>query len=157
MDTNEVGTNLNEFEFNLGDEFIVTDSDVSWWTVGKTYVVERCHRGELAIRGDGNAADVYRQGAFTCANFIRKPQASPKDPVNSPSHYTSGSIETIDVIEQVCALYPGNEACNIGNVIKYVSRAPLKGNKLQDLQKARNYLNRVVGHLEGLEGAGGTA
>lgn len=74
--------------------------------------------------------------------------ATPNDPVNSPSHYNAGKVETIDYIEQVAAHYYGAEAPLVGNVIKYVSRAPLKGKKLEDLKKAQWYLNRLVSSLE---------
>lgn len=60
------------------------------------------------------------------------------DPVNHPAHYTAGGIETIDYIEAKKLGY------HLGNVIKYVSRAPHKGNYLQDLLKAQWYLNRAI-------------
>lgn len=71
-----------------------------------------------------------------------------KDVVNSPPHYTTGKVETIDYIEQVCANYYGSEAPLVANAIKYISRAPLKGKKLEDLKKAQWYLNRLVKNLE---------
>jgi hypothetical protein len=64
------------------------------------------------------------------------------DPVNHPSHYTSGGIETIDFIEAKDLDY------NLGNVIKYITRADKKGKKLEDLKKAQWYLNRAVSNLE---------
>ena len=69
------------------------------------------------------------------------------DPVNHPSHYNAGKVETIEYIEQVTASYPGAEAALVGNVIKYVSRAPLKGKKLEDLKKAQWYLSRLIENL----------
>lgn len=63
------------------------------------------------------------------------------DPVNHPPHYTAGGIETIDFIEAKGLDY------NLGNVVKYVSRADQKGNKLQDLEKARWYLDRAISSL----------
>lgn len=70
------------------------------------------------------------------------------DPVNSPAHYNAGAVETIDYILQVTKLYPGDEGVLVGNVIKYISRAPLKGKKLEDLKKAQWYLNRLISNLE---------
>lgn len=70
--------------------------------------------------------------------------ATPNDPVNKPAHYNAGKVETIDYILQVAELYPGNEAALVGNVIKYISRAPLKGAKRQDLEKARWYLGKLL-------------
>jgi len=60
------------------------------------------------------------------------------DLVNSPAHYTKGGIETIDFIEAKQLDY------NLGNVVKYISRANLKGNKLENLRKAKWYMDRAV-------------
>ena len=60
------------------------------------------------------------------------------DPVNHPWHYKTGGIETIDFIEAK------NLGYNLGNAVKYITRADHKGNKLQDLQKAQWYLNREI-------------
>ena len=60
------------------------------------------------------------------------------DLVNSPAHYTKGGIETIDFIEAKELDY------HLGNVIKYISRANLKGNKLENLKKAKWYMDRAV-------------
>jgi hypothetical protein len=63
------------------------------------------------------------------------------DMVNHPPHYKAGGIETIDFIEAK------NLGYNLGNVVKYVSRADLKGNKLEDLQKAKWYLERAIANI----------
>ena len=62
------------------------------------------------------------------------------DPVNHPAHYTDGGIETIDFIEAKRLGY------HLGNVVKYICRAGKKGTNmgLQDLQKARWYLDRAI-------------
>jgi len=61
-----------------------------------------------------------------------------KDMVNHPIHYTShpSGIETIQITEHM-------NFC-LGNAIKYILRADLKGNKLQDLEKASWYINREI-------------
>lgn len=64
------------------------------------------------------------------------------DMVNHPPHYKAGGIETIDFIEAK------NLGYHLGNVVKYLSRADLKGNKLENLKKAQWYLNRAVDNLE---------
>jgi hypothetical protein len=64
-----------------------------------------------------------------------------KDNVNSPTHYTTGGIETIDFIEAKTLNY------NLGNVVKYVSRSEYKGKRLEDLKKARWYLCREINNL----------
>ena len=58
--------------------------------------------------------------------------------VNNPSHYNKNGIEVIDVIEAY------NLNFRLGNVIKYILRSDLKGNKKQDLEKALWYLQREV-------------
>lgn len=64
------------------------------------------------------------------------------DAVNHPSHYTQGNIEVIDYIEDKKLGY------HLGNVVKYVSRAGHKNNALEDLKKARWYLNRKIKNME---------
>ena len=64
------------------------------------------------------------------------------DPVNHPAHYTVGGIETIDFIEAKKLGY------NLGNVVKYLTRADHKGNKLEDLRKAQWYLTREINSLK---------
>ena len=68
-----------------------------------------------------------------------------KDNVNHPAHYKMGGIETIDFVEAKSLNY------NLGNVVKYITRADYKGNKIEDLKKAQWYLNREVSNLEKLK------
>lgn len=64
------------------------------------------------------------------------------DPVKKPAHYNFGKFETIAVIEDWGLSY------HLGNVVKYISRAPHKGEELQDLKKAQWYLERHIKNLE---------
>lgn len=66
------------------------------------------------------------------------------DPINHPPHYKTGDIECIDAIEQVIRTYPPHVGYHIGNVMKYVWRAPLKGSTATDLRKAAWYLQRAL-------------
>ena len=62
--------------------------------------------------------------------------------VNSPSHYTTGGIETIHFIR--AKLGPeGFRAYCLGNVLKYVSRWQEK-NGQEDLEKALKYMEWAV-------------
>lgn len=63
------------------------------------------------------------------------------DMVNHPPHYKAGGIETIDFIEAKALGY------HLGNVVKYITRADHKGNKLEDLKKAQWYLSRAIEKL----------
>lgn len=67
------------------------------------------------------------------------------DPINHPSHYTSGRFETIDVIED------WQLGFHLGNAVKYISRAGKKdpAKIVEDLKKARWYLDREIARLEG--------
>jgi len=59
--------------------------------------------------------------------------------VDHPSHYQSSSgIEVIDVIEAFCLNF------NLGNVIKYVLRCGKKDTDIQELEKAKWYLEREI-------------
>lgn len=66
------------------------------------------------------------------------------DPINHPLHYNSGGIEVIDVIEAFDLCFSG------GNCLKYLLRAGRKdpATELQDLKKARFYLDRLIARLE---------
>lgn len=73
--------------------------------------------------------------------------------VNHPPHYTSGARhstcgEVIEVIELTETL-----GFCLGNVIKYVLRADHKGAPVEDLAKARWYLDREITRRTGPEGA----
>jgi len=65
-----------------------------------------------------------------------------KERVNHPSHYNHGVIEVIDAIEDWDLNF-----CE-GNVIKYVARHRHKGEPLEDLKKAKWYLERLIARIE---------
>jgi hypothetical protein len=67
---------------------------------------------------------------------------SQHDPIKHPKHYTShpSGIEPIEI----CAY----ETFYRGNILKYVMRAPYKGSELQDLKKARQYLDWEISRVE---------
>ena len=64
------------------------------------------------------------------------------DPVNNPKHYTLAKIEVIDFIEA------WDLGFHAGNVVKYVARAKHKNNMLEDLKKARWYIDRLIRKIE---------
>ena len=70
------------------------------------------------------------------------------DNVNHPAHYQSKSgLETIDIIAACTEELTGMEAVCTGNIIKYISRWKKK-NGLEDLKKARWYLNRLINTID---------
>ena len=68
-----------------------------------------------------------------------------KEKVNHPDHYNSGKFEAMDVIAD--AGY-GEGFC-LGNVLKYTLRAQHKEDEIDDLKKARWYLDYWIQLLEG--------
>jgi Protein of unknwon function (DUF3310) len=81
------------------------------------------------------------------------PEPGPEDPtdwVNHPPHYTQGNIEVIDFIRDQKLGY-----CE-GNSVKYICRAPHKGDELEDLKKARFYLEVRIEELEQIRRSGET-
>lgn len=71
------------------------------------------------------------------------------DPVAHPRHYTFGAIEVIDAIEA------WGLGFHLANVVKYVARAAHKGKYLEDLRKARWYLDREIRRQEAGESNAG--
>jgi hypothetical protein len=69
-------------------------------------------------------------------------QGRPGDAVDHPRHYNASpsGIECIDVIEHM--------TLNVGNAVKYLWRVGLKGDAIEDLRKARWYVDREIGRLE---------
>lgn len=64
------------------------------------------------------------------------------DEVTHPPHYTQGKIEVIDfLIDQDMNFMAAN-------VVKYTCRYRFKGNPVQDLKKARFYLDRLIKEVE---------
>ena len=60
------------------------------------------------------------------------------DTVNNPRHYTShpSGVECIEIAEHM--------SFNLGNAVKYIWRASLKGKEVEDLRKARWYIEREI-------------
>ena len=67
-----------------------------------------------------------------------------EEQVNHPSHYVKG-IEAIDIIESWDLNF------SLGNAIKYILRSPYKGKQIEDLEKARWYIDREINRLKGDE------
>jgi hypothetical protein len=65
------------------------------------------------------------------------------DAVNHPAHYTGhpSGVECIQVTEHM--------GFNLGNAVKYIWRADLKGDAIEDLRKAAWYIDREIARREG--------
>ena len=114
-------------------------------------------RGIGHVRSEQHASNMTRMellSAFTSDKSILNPEITVEepqsvldtinpecvksDPVNHPVHYKVGGIETIDFIEAKKLNY------SLGNAVKYITRADHKGNRREDLEKARWYINREI-------------
>ena len=79
---------------------------------------------------------------------ITMQEIEPKfDIVDKPKHYNSFRVEVIDIIEDATRNIKGIEAVCLANVIKYVLRYQFK-NGVQDLKKARFYLDKMIKTME---------
>ena len=107
---------------------------------------------KMANDGDALRELIIREGPWR----VHQPQIErTPDTVEHPSHYTSGGIECIDAMK---AMLVGYEQAKIatrfywhflsGQVLKYLWRWPLKERPLQDLKKARWYLDRLIADIE---------
>ena len=67
-----------------------------------------------------------------------------KEKVNHPDHYNSGQYEVVDVIDDAGF---GEGFC-LGNALKYILRAKHKENYLEDLKKAKWYLEYLIQRIE---------
>lgn len=76
---------------------------------------------------------------FNTSGYCGTETGTEPEAINHPSHYHPDGIEAIDVIES------WGLGFHLGNVVKYIARAGLKSNdELEDLKKARWYLNRYI-------------
>lgn len=74
------------------------------------------------------------------------------DMVNHPPHYTS-SKRGIECISAIYACIDGYKeypaiAWLVGQIVKYLWRAPFKGNFSQDLRKAKYYMDEIIKEIE---------
>lgn len=72
-------------------------------------------------------------------------KVSREETVNHPAHY--GGDTTYEVVK-VCEAWGLDKDAYLFNVVKYVGRAGKKGDALEDLKKARWYLDRKIKRLE---------
>ena len=109
--------------------------------------------GRIPIVG-GLKDEPYRVTWDVASNLEFEPGANEvksvaADAVNHPSHYTAGTLETIDAIEAMVGQAGWSPATGyrLGNVLKYLWRHAHKGG-LESLKKARWYLDREIAACE---------
>jgi hypothetical protein len=69
------------------------------------------------------------------------------DAVNHPPHYTTGGIETLDVIRAKMSS-DRFQGYLMGNVLKYLLRCEYKEKRIEDIKKAQFYLNALVAEMD---------
>ena len=118
------------------------------------YVDEKYHGGARECPSSYGYEDEDNCGhliGLSCAECWNREIPEPKaedDPVNHPTHYTRGGIECIDAIEAALSSQTDPVAAFLtGQSLKYLWRWPIK-NGLEDLRKARWYLDRLIARLE---------
>lgn len=112
-------------------------------TIGEIYSAQKHKRGYEVIDDDGNAT------AFRTSRFeVLEDEA---DMVNHPSHYNYKSMECKDIIDTMCEGINEGQAYKLGCAIKYLYRYPMKGKPIEDLQKAKTYIDMIIELLEGEE------
>lgn len=77
-----------------------------------------------------------KQYGIPAPEKVIRPPENPN--VEHPSHYNVGNIEVIDAIEDWKLNF------NLGNAVKYIARADHKGKPIEDLAKARWYIEREI-------------
>ena len=87
------------------------------------------------------------EDGFMCTSTIDPydelpPRTNEPERVDHPSHYNHGKIEVIDFIEDQKLGFA------LGNAVKYICRCRYKDNMLEDLKKARWYIDHCIKELE---------
>lgn len=100
---------------------------------------------------DAGHRGIHVSGTASWTGPVDQPAPAP-DAVHHPAHYAASlpatckqghPVECIDVVQHL-------NFCR-GNVVKYVWRAGAKGSELEDLRKARQYLDFEIARIERLD------
>lgn len=146
-------------KYEVGKTYTLTGDEPYWGYPGET-IAEACKYISFpgsaeVLRIDDDGAVVFdvagRPGGDICIvhESANMESASEFDAVSKPEHYNTnlpGGVEVIDIIAAQTAGLSGMQAVAQANVVKYVLRWQKK-NGVQDLEKARFYLDRLIGEL----------
>ena len=105
-------------------------------TIGEIYSAQKHKRGYEVIDDDGNAT-TFRTSRFEVLE-------DDADMVHHPSHYNYKSLECQDIISIMTEGLEGEEAYCLGCAIKYLYRYPNKGKPIEDLRKAKTYIDMII-------------
>ena len=122
----------------IGFDWNLTTNNVGEWTFFKSPVTDGLMTKEDFLSFDHQYKDDFRVRKFR-ESMEKTVEREAIEMVDHPKHYQSKhGVEVIDIIEEFGLGF------HLGNVIKYVLRAGHKSNELEDLEKAKWYLERVV-------------
>jgi hypothetical protein len=122
--------------FNLGDQVRVTGD-----TAGLEHEFVSGHVGFVTDIDRGADVEVDGKWWVHPKDLELLAAEATSEQVDHPPHYTwLKGIEVIDITEQL--------TFTMGNIIKYVLRADHKGKPIEDLRKARFYLDREIARRE---------
>ena len=127
----------------IGFDWSLTTNNVGEWTFFKSPVIDGLMTKEDFLSFDHQYKDNFIVKKFreSMEKNCREKTIDEKtiEMVDHPKHYQSKhGVEVIDIIEEFGLGF------HLGNVIKYVLRAGHKSNELEDLEKAKWYLERVI-------------
>lgn len=103
----------------------------------KGFVSDNKVMDELGLTKSQFDAFVMHQRLYKECVLIEEKADDEIDMVNHPPHYQHG-IEPIEFIES------HNLNFNLGSAVKYIARAPYKGKELEDLKKAKWFIEREI-------------
>jgi len=107
-----------------------------------------CHNEDLKKYADWEyTVEQVQQEIDPSASYAFPTFSETTDAVDSPSHYNNGSIECIDYLKDNLS-WEGYTGYLEGNCKKYLHRWRHKQKPLEDLKKARWYLDRLISELE---------
>lgn len=108
---------------------------MSWQEIQLTETEAELTPAEMLEASQKNNEELFQITRGKSKSRINKPKA---DMVNHPPHYTShpSGVECIQITEHM--------GFNLGNALKYIWRADLKGSAIEDLEKAVFYINREL-------------
>lgn len=128
--------------FKVGDKVRVIDPhDAYTGREGEVFTVVENSMYPFTVRFSGGATGIYN--SLEIELVVKEAPAVP-EAVEHPAHY--GGDTPYEVIK-VAEAWGLDKDAYLFNVIKYVGRADKKGKQLEDLKKARFYLDRRIKQL----------
>lgn len=140
----EENLKLRKFKNYERVRYVGRASSVNRSLVGLTGTVNadlRPHVDRVSVHWDGSQSGPTRVIPQNLELIREEPEVA-EDVVNHPKHYTShpSGIECIQITEHM--------SFTLGNAVKYIWRADLKDDAIEDLKKARFYLDREIARRE---------